>query len=305
MIGELTQWNPNLDPTNAARMINNRYRAIVCRRNWYGLKVRGIASTPATVNNGMVTVTQNSSTVTGDGTNNWDQSIVGLQFRSAMIYEWQTITAVSLPDPITNVQTITLDMPFTGPTATGGYQIAMVYLTFGNNINRFKWATNKFWGWRIRFDVVNIQTLNWRDTWRTMYGWTTDFVTRPPTPDGQFQVELWPPGYQYQEIPFEAYTQPPEMRLDTDSPVAWIRSDVIVTGALSDALLFRPKTNPYYSEALAMQIAAGKRAQYEADLLQAENADEALDQQAVQWDYEGQDDLWTPGIGSLWAQLHP
>jgi hypothetical protein len=222
-----------------------------------------------------------------------------------MQYEWLTIIGVSLPDPITGIQTLTLQIPFSGPTATGAYQIAVVYLTFGVNIKRFIWATNKFWGWPIRVNQADIQTLNARDTWRVMYGWTTDFITRPPTPDGQFQVEVWPPGYSYQEMPFEAYIQPPDMRLDTDSPVAWIRSDLLVTGGISDALLFRPKQNPYYSEALAIQISAGKRAQFEADVLAAENADEALNQQAVQWDYPGQDDWWGGGVGALWGQMHP
>lgn len=300
MIGELTQWNPNLDSTNAGRMINNRYRRIIDRRAWYGTRISGIASTPPMTSTGMVTTIQGSPYITGTNTN-WDTSLIGQQFRTSMMNEWDTVLSV---DPV--AQVITLTMPYVPPgTTSTGYQITTVYLTFGNNIKRLVWATNKFWGWPIRIDVADIQTLNFRDTWRVMYGWTTDFITRSPSPDGQLRMELWPPPYQFQEFPFGGFIQPPEMRLDTDAPVAWIPSDVVVTGALADALLFRPKQNPYYSEGLAIQIAAGKRAQYEADCLAAENADEGLKQQAVQWDYGFEDNWWGPGVGSLYGQMHP
>jgi hypothetical protein len=92
------------------------------------------------------------------------------------------------------------------------------------------------------------------------------------------------------------------MVLDTDSPQAWIRSDVIVTGAISDALLYRPKQNTFYDVASAVQIAAGKEAQYKSDLLEMENADEGLEQQAVQWSYEEGNECG--GEGSLWSQQH-
>ena len=60
-------------------------------------------------------------------------------------------------------------------------------------------------------------------------------------------------------------------------PQAWIRSDIIVTGAIADALLYRPKQNTYYDPATAVTIAGGKEAQFKADLLEMENADEGLD----------------------------
>ena len=133
-------------------------------------------------------------------------------------------------------------------------------------------------------------------------GWATGMYTRPPTPDGQFQVEVWPTPYAAQTFPGEAYTQPPNMVLDSDSPQAWIRSDILVTGAISDALLYRPKQNTYYDPATAVNVASGKAAQFEKDLLEMENADEGLEQQAVQWDYNDSADVG--GEGSLWSQMH-
>jgi hypothetical protein len=75
-----------------------------------------------------------------------------------------------------------------------------------------------------------------------------------------------------------------------------------VTGAISDALLYRPKQNTYYDPATAVQIASGKAAQFEKDLLQMEDADEGLEQQAVQWDYNAECEQSSDF--SLWGQMH-
>lgn len=296
MLREVTQWHSGLDHETAGRMINNRYRQVVDRRSWYGLKVRGQIGIPAITNTGTCTVTFGSNIVQGQGTN-WTPSLVGLQFRQTFTQPFQTITAV---DP--SAQRLTLDMPFQGPTfGPGGYYIVQAYLSFGANMKRFEWAVNQLFGWAIEVNVP-VQVINAKDTWRMQYGWATTFATRPPTPDGQFQIEVWPTPYPAQTFAFEGWTQPPNMILDSDSPVAWIRSDVVVSGAVADALLWRPKQNQFYDPAIAVSIAAGKEKKYEMDLLEMENADEGLQQQAVTWDYEA--DAVTDGTGSVWAQMH-
>ena len=295
MLREVTNWNPNVDSEVAGRMVNNRMRQIIDRRSWYATKVRGVANVPNIQTTGTCTVTYNSNTVKGIGTA-WTPALVGLQFRQTFTQPYQTITAVDH-----TLQTLTLDTPYPGPTFTGAYYLLMAFLSFGSNIKRFKWATNQLFGWPMEVNVPE-EVLNARDTWRAEMGWATTFATLPPTPDGQFQVEVWPTPYAAQTFPFEAYTQPPNMVLDGDSPQAWIRSDIIVTGAIADALQYRPKQNSYYDVASAIQIAASKSAQFEKDLEQMENADEGLEQQAVQWDYEA--DATVSGEGSVWAQMH-
>jgi hypothetical protein len=295
MLREVQNWNPNVDSEVAGRMINNRMRQIIDRRSWYATKVRGVASVPNIQTGGTCTVTYNNNTVQGIGTS-WTPLLIGLQFRQTFTQPYQTITAVNQ-----GLQTLTLDTPYPGPTFTGAYYIAEVYLTFGGNVKRLLWASNALFGWPMEIGV-KVQELEARNQWRSSMGWSIAMATRPPTPDGQFQVELWPAPIAAQTFPFEAYTQPPNMVLDTDSPQAWIRSDVIVTGAISDALLYRPKQNTFYDVASAVQIAAGKEAQYKADLLEMENADEGLEQQAVQWSYEEGNECG--GEGSLWSQMH-
>lgn len=296
MIGEVTQFNPNLDPEVAGRFINNYYRKVVDRRNWYGLKVRGVASVPNLVQSGQATVTNGSAAVVGTNTS-WTAAMVGMQFRTAFIYPYQTIVAVG------SATSLTLDMPFQGTTVTGGYQIVQAYITFGANIKRLRWATNNLFGWPMEINVP-VETLNARDTWRQNLGWARVFATRPPTPDGQFQVECWPTPYAQQDFAFEAWTQPPNLDADGDAPVAWIRSDLLVKRASADALMHRPKQNPYYSEQTAIAVAGQFRQEFEASLIEAENADEGLDPQAVTWDYGDEDGGNGDGHGSAFAQMH-
>lgn len=295
MLREVTNWNPNVDSEVAGRMINNRMRQIIDRRSWYATKVRGVASVPNIQTSGICTVTYNSNTVQGIGTA-WTPALVGLQFRQTFTQPYQTITAVN-----PTLQTLTLDTPYPGPSFSGAYYILEVYITFGGNVKRLLWASNALFGWPIEIGV-KVQELEARDQWRASMGWATTMATRPPTPDGQFQVEVWPSPYAAQTFPFEAYTEPPNMVLDTDSPQAWIRSDVLVTGAIADALLYRPKQNTYYDPMTAVTVAGGKDAQFQKDLLEMENADEGLEQQAVQWDYNAE--CQESSDFSLWGQMH-
>jgi hypothetical protein len=295
MLREVCGWNSAIDPEIAGRMVNNWMRKVIDRRSWYATKVRGNAFVPQIQVGGTCTVTNGSNVVQGIGTT-WTVSLVGLQFRQTFTQPFQTITAVN-----PTLQTLTLDTPYPGPTFTGAYYIVMAYLTFGANVKRFKWATNQLFGWPLDVNVP-VEVINARDTWRQEMGWATTFATRPPTPDGQFQVEVWPTPYAAQTFPFEAYTQPPNLIKETDAPQAWIRSDLIVTGATSEALLFKPKMNTFYDVTSAITVANTKKMQFEEDLLQMENADEGLDQQAVSWDYDA--DVNVDGEGSVWSQQH-
>ena len=279
MLREVTGWNPNLDPMTAGRFVNQRYRDIIDRRAWYGTKVRGNISLPNVTNTGTCTCTANSNLVQGVGTN-WTPLIVGQQFRQSFTQPYQTITYVNPGN-----QTLLLDTPFPGPTNTGGYQVASAYVTFGANIKRLSWCINQLNGWPLVINVP-VERINALDPWRQSLGWATALATRAPTPDGQFQVEVWPTPYANQVLPFEAFSQPPEMILDSDSPVAWIRADAIVSGATADALRYRPKANSFYSEAIAVSEAAKKDAEFERKITAMEFSDDDLYQQSVTWDYD-------------------
>ena len=295
MIREVTNWNPSVDPMTAGRMINNRLRQIIDRRYWYATKVRGVASVPNILTTGTCTVSKGSSTVTGIQTS-WTKDLIGLQFRTSFTQAYQTIVNVD-----TLNQTLTLDTLYPGPDSTGGYQIALVYLTFGANVKRMKMAVNQLFGWAIEVNVP-VEVINAKDVWRQTLGWATTFATRPPTPDGQYQVEVWPSPYAEQTFPFEAYTQPPNLSKDSEAVQAWIRPDVIVDGAIADALLFRTKDNSYYDVQAAITISASKQKMFEEEIARMELVDNDLDNQDVSWDFGG--GSVANGYGSVYAQTH-
>jgi len=294
MIREVCGWNPSLDPQTALRMLNNVYRSIVDSRMWYGLKVRGQIAVPAPYSTGTCTVTRGSNTVVGIGTS-WTPSLVGQQFRINFTYPYATIISVNV-----SAQTMVIDFPFAGNTQTAGYMILSAYFAMDGNIKYILWAVNQMMGWSMIIGQP-VETLNVEDTWRTYLGWSTHFIPRAPTPSGQYQIEIWPSPFQQQVFPFEAYTQPPDMQLDTDAPVAFIRSDVIVTGAVSQALMYRPKQNTYYDPATALAVAGQKLAQFNRDMEGMSNADNALDQRDVSWNYEESSDYVG---GANWSQSH-
>jgi hypothetical protein len=278
----------------AGRFINDAYREVIDSYQWYALKVRGNINVPTITTQGTCTVTNGSNIVSGVGTG-WTNALIGLQFRAGFSFPWATIFNVN---PI--AQTLTLDTPYGGATAANqGFQIQQVYATLGANIKYLLWANNSQQGWPIEVNG-NVGALNAWDVWRISLGWTTYFATRAPTPDGQFQIEMWPTPYQAQVFPFEAYIQPPDMTLDNDSPVSFIRADVLVRRAIADAKLFGGRQSKYYDPLVAQQ----KMKEFYTTLEQMQNASNMLDQQDVTWDYGQEDGRVGFGPGSTWAQSH-
>lgn len=292
MIGEVQMWNPDIDPFLTGRIINNNYRKIVERRNWYGLMVRGQVTTPQMYNTGTASVTNGSNLVSGVGTN-WTPTLQGQQFRIGFTNPFQTVVQVTSPT------TLLLDMPYGAQSLSStGYQIAKVFATLGANIRYILDAVNQQQGWRMTVNVPQ-QTLNETDTWRTNVGWSYAFSNREPTPDGQLQIEIYPIPFFLQVFPFLAYTQPPNMIADTDSPVMFIRSDVLVLMSIADALVWRGKNNKYYDPTIAQM----KKQEAEIELQKMERNDDCMYQSDVVWDY-GLEWGYAVGQGSLFGQNH-
>jgi len=297
MLRELTGWNPNLDPQEAGRIINNKYRAVVGYCDWYGLKVKGQIGVPNVTATGQVNLTTNSRSVQGIGTA-WTPQLLGLQFRPSFTAGYQTIAAVDVAH-----QVLTLDTNYVGPsTSNGGYQIFEAYVTFGQNVSKLIWAVNQLFGWPMDVDC-NIQTLNAVDPWRTALGWATKIAKRGQTPDGQMLCEVWPTPIAQQTFPFEAYTQPPNLDDESDTVLAWIPTDLIVLGGVPDALKYKPKKNPNYDIASALSVARDKQQEFLVRLEQARMKDQGMDQTDVTWDY-GNEDGNLAGTGSFFAQAH-
>jgi hypothetical protein len=292
MLSEVQSWNPNFDPMKSGRAINNAYRSIIDRRMWYGLRVMGQAQVPNITAGGMVTVVNGSTALVGVGTA-WTNALIGLQFRTGFTFPFQTIAT------FVDATHMTLQTPYVGTSGTFAYQIVEAYMTFGGNVKSLLWATNQLQGWPINVST-RVEAINAWDTWRTSLGWARYMAKRPPTPDGQLQVEIWPTPYAQQVFPFEAFTQPPNMEADTDTPVAWIRSDLLVQRAIADAMMFGGRKSDYYDPTTA----AAKVKMFNDEVERAEWADDGLDQQSVFWDDGYEMGQPTTGDGSAYSQSH-
>lgn len=292
MIGEVLLWNPDADPLLIGRWINNNYRKIIERRNWYGLLTRGQITTPQLTSQGTATVTNGLNSVTGQGTD-WTVDLIGQQFRIGFTNPFQTIVDVDVPN-----QRLTLDIPIGSQSLVNtGYQIAQAWVTLGANVRYILDAVNQQQGWRMQTNVPQ-QTLNEIDTWRTSVGWSYILSAKEPTPDGQLQVEIYPTPYFLQVFPYLAFTQPANLVNDTDSPVAFIRSDVLVSMSIADALVFRGKNNKYYDPTVSQM----KKAEAEVELQKMERNDDGMYPQDSVWNYG--EEYGYGGMGSLFSQNH-
>jgi hypothetical protein len=106
-------------------------------------------------------------------------------------------------------------------------------------------------------------------------------ATRPPDQSGNYVVELWPVSNSAQSYPYLAYVQPPNLVNDLDPLPAFIRSDIVELGSIAEALRYRPKTNPNYSEPVAVALAREFDGKFEMEIQSAMANDEALMRQDI------------------------
>ncbi|SRR6266404_3217422 len=274
MKNELLQWNPDLDPVQAGRMICNSFRRILDHRRWYGCVLHGTLPIANLYSTGTATFTAGSTDVVGVGTS-WDATMVGRQIRVGFSTPTSTITAVN------SATDLTIDLPWAPATMTGaGYQIFQRYVSFGPNIKMLLYVVNQFQGYRMSLHIPQAALNAW-DAWRATVGFTHTVADYTPSASGEPLYELYPIPITQQGFPFLAYTQPPDFVNDADAPPLWIRSDVVVLGALPDALLHRGKNSRYYDP----QTAKYKSAQYQEEIQKMGRMDDNSAMRNLLWDF--------------------
>lgn len=275
MLGELASWNPDAPAPMLARWLQNSYRRIIDYRNWYGCMVRGQVNSPATYNTGTVAVTNGSATITGTGTT-WTSAMVGRQFRTGMTTPIYTIKTFTSPT------SMELDIPWGEATATGsGYSIFQNVYDFGYNVKQLLRVVNKRQGFNFILGLPQAW-LDENDPWRSAIGFTYAAVGHPPSSAGSAVYEFYPIPNIVQSFPFIAYIQPPDLSEDNPYALSFIRTDVIVLGALPDALLYRGKDNKYYNP----QVAAYKDKIFREELAKMSAMDEGHYMRELMWDYD-------------------
>ena len=292
MIGQILAWNPDCSAADCQTWLNNAYRTIIDKRLWTGLMVKGQIVVPNVYTTGTVTVTYGSPIVTGVGTS-FSPTMVGYQFRVGFTTGFSNIISVQ------SATQLTLDLPWGNQTQNGtAYQILNNIVQFGYNVKKILECLNQRQGYRCYCGIPQ-SVLNQYDAWRTGMGWT--FFVSPrefdPITGAQFW-ELYPAPTFQQTFPFLAYVQPPDLTDDAQKPYPFIRTDILVKMAISQALLNKgPKQNRYYDMATAQFKL--REAQY--DLENMEKMDDSQQPFDLQFSHDAFP--WSHH-GSTWLAQH-
>ena len=283
--GAISSENPDLDFSDIGVQVNSIVRDIYDRRTWSGLFIRGQIATSGFTVGGSVSVTQGSDQIVGTGTS-WTPAVVGQQFRLGYNTPPYNILAC---DPF--AQTLTIEMPWASNTYVSvGYFIAQYYYSMSSSIKYIHTAKNMLMAWRLRLDYTQ-QTLDSRDPWRATTFTPTALVQMPPTPNGDYQVELWPVPSIVQALPWIAYCQPPNLVDDSAGLPPAIRADIVVDFGRAWAKTYKgPKWNKYYDKAEADRL----RHEAEHKLMFMAKADEDLYRQSLL--FRGEDIRLAPDL---------
>jgi hypothetical protein len=277
MVGQILSWNPDQDPESVKQQLNSQIRKIYDRRTWYGLMIYGQIATSGFFIGGSCNLVNGTNLVQGINTV-WTQQLIGQQFRQG--YNSPPYTIINV-DPA--AQYLALEMPWASNSqSNSSYFIQKLYYTLGPNIKYIHTCKNLIQAWRLYLGY-NQQSLDAIDPWRisTLTPWA--LVQMPPTPDGQYRVELYPSPAIVQPLPYIAVVQPPNLVDDEDSLPPYIRCDVLVNFGIGDALVIGgPKRNQYYDPATAQQ----KRGEAETELQNMITTDENLYRQDIKNKWE-------------------
>ena len=267
MSRQLRLWVPHIPYTLAQQFIRDRYRRILERRTWSGLRGESEYQLRASKQDGTVTVTFQSQTVTGAGTA-FALGDIGRQFKAGSgspIYS------------ITNVvgQVLTLDRPFGNPSAAG-----LTYFVFDGYVNApadFKShiaVVDRLQGWRLRTWITQDELNAW-DPQRTFFG--QPYVIADRRFNGtSVQFEAWPYTTTQRTLHFYYYQLGADLVNDADLPLYPIRSDAIVSGALADLTRWPgtpDRPNPMFGK---MDVYRSFELETEDKLVEVERADENL-----------------------------
>lgn len=271
IVGRVSAYAKHISLSEVQNLVNNVVRRIYDRRYWYGNFVKGQMVSNGYYSTGSVSLTYNSTAVTGIGTN-WNSSMVGWQFRLGFIAPVYTVVAVP-----SSTQLI-LELPWGLPSLSStGYFLAQVYF-YVPNLKYIYSIKNLQMFFRMLANVPQTLIENW-DPGRLQMFYPRVLANMPPNPQGWPGYEMWPAPNTVQAFPYLGYIQPPNLVDDDDTLPAFIRSDVVELASVSEVLLLRPKQNPGYSENLALQMSNRFKQEFEIELESAMRQDEGLTRQ--------------------------
>lgn len=234
----------------------------------------------------------------------WVSSLVRRQFRVNESSTWYTVKGVS------SATSLKLNDVWGGVNVAAGtsYSIFLAYVTFGNDCKFVYQCANLLRRWNMAIHIPQA-AVNATDVQRSRNESTFAVVDFMPDEIGRPQYELWPRPTTAQMFPVLYYRMVGNLTDDDDTPPPFVRSDVLMMGVIADALRYRPKTNKYYDQGVALQLAREKEAQFEREIQMSIEADDQVFMQNLMWQYSGFGTYGGDGQGSIleggsFAQSH-
>lgn len=270
MSRSLRLYVPQLPAPLAEQFIRDRYRQILERRNWSGLRKEAEFVLNDQKTDGTVSVTRNSTTVTGTSTA-FASTDVGRQFKTGTSPVY-IISAVNV-----GLQTLTLDRSYGATTDTAAtYTIFDGYLTVPSDFLQFDCVVDPSTGWKLRYWVTSAE-LNAIDPQRLSFGEPHLLADRLfDTTTGLPQYEAWPYTSSARTLYYTYFKRAADLTEDSDTPIWPIRSDALVAGALADCARWpgtADQPNPYFARP---EYWKSYEAKFEDMMIEIERRDEDI-----------------------------
>lgn len=253
IVGRVKLHCPAAGELLARDWVTNAFRRVAERKRWSWLVKTGQFILPPVVNDGTATVTNSSTTVTGNGTA-WTGDLAGRQFRIGNSTPIYTIASV------TDASTLELDQFWGAASQTDvQYQIYLAFQTAPSDFHSFisLWDPQQNWALHLN---VSAMALNIIDPQRTNSGTSYCAAWHDwNTVDNLPRYELWPhnitsTGYVY---PFLYEVRADNLTNPSTVIPRYVREDVLLEMALSQAARWpgtSTEPNPYFNRDLSTQL---------------------------------------------------
>lgn len=187
----------------------------------------------------------------------WKSSLMRLQFRTSESNPWYSVKGVS------STTSLVLNDLWGGATASAqSYSIFKGYHVFGQDCRMVLSVVNLQRQQRLALHISN-EMLNVIDPNRSASESTYLLADMSPDEVGRPQYEMYPRPLSSQVFSCLYARHMSTLSDDDDTAPLGMRSDVLVKGAIADALRWRPKNNKHYDSGTALQIATQKMMEFE------------------------------------------
>jgi hypothetical protein len=303
LYGRLLLRVPMASALLAQDWVRNAFRRVAEKRLWSWLVGYGQMIFQAQLATGTVTVTFNSNQVTGNATAaaTWSAAVIGRQFRLGTNTPIYDITAVSTA--VNPNDTLTLGAAWGGTTqAAVGYQIYNAYQTMPSDFFSFQTVVDPQMNWQLWANRWQQIDLNSWDAQRAAAGnpyavvfrdYDPTTITSPPSP----RYEAWPHQKSQYVLPFLYIKRATDLSDSGATLPRYIRGDVLVEGALSDAARWPgpdvSTKSPYFSP----QLARDHDLRFEAMVAELERQDDEVFEQDLTYQLYTSGLPWAPFPG--------